>query len=1121
MRPCGLFVPVMAILFILCLPDLTHAAVNLGSGAWDDLTNNFATDIAPLIALFGEQVTKQFLSESTYLLDNIIFGMAPLGILTAVVSAIRVYGWPSMKAFIGRAQEPHGIAEAELCSSTSHDVCELWSEGGICRVFGRPRVLEFFFKPGRNDFLPKFSKSTTERQVEEPGACNLYRPVCFLSGCRCPKSLGCGEKDSDWEEVDPVAPANSPTSGEDSQTMDFAPCPNMSLNIGIRVAPLWGQIIIAALVSLLQLGFFAFAALITFDSPDLYAEGEEPAVWPFVLAVLGTAMLVSGMILCAFLIERRSRERHFVEKRDATTRKSFGEAFFTTSWMLMRHHRSTRKNGAPLDTRSAIHPKRDTVMYWLQPGDQLIGDQQFSGFSYNKTKHKYVTSLKTDLGQDQLRPHYINFVLLLALFASIIGFILQFIGLRSLHGSIALYQITATLLAAVVRALLRQRRLTPEDNKLRSLGARFVGHELDWQAIDVFINHLSWVRETEECSSTNSRENRVREVSSWRVSDEPDQTPGPLPYTGNQSVIRIASRAKETDVYCLHGFFSDVGDPGMLTMSWSDAEPSASQAIEFVRHCESAVAENPPNWVATIAHLRSRLAYITSDGMNGVQPKWDGPLRSVAQELQLAIQGLANYTLSGKVPLKNIAGHGKKGAWQDVSALVWHTTATISYTNSVGFSGEKIEVISLPMFRFEGEWKISKYKLEAILSLWASSRGQSGAPDDLNDKVLLGNEAGQRAMLSTLNLWVPAGNLKPWKTRAFSKQHSWTEAWVVEDRRILLRSASPDAAELDDWNLIAMRTKSPWIRLLAQHVFTMFFSRLADIIHKIEISEEDLLSAWGLRNAEIPTATPAVIGTPEEFRGLTNKHVDFMTKLFVQSGLGTEEEALMCIIPVLVQTEVLPGECDILKKLVRWALKLRRQTRFQAAEATLKVVLDSRNPNITKESIEGLGEVYRKAYKTGQREWALNGFAKLSQLGGFWVTEHGQREGSDSRPSERGWTFHRRFSEGETAVFRRYWELSGFLREYGQPNLETLESRLLSTPRGSVDVLAVATKTDLAVLDEAGVRTLLQRAIEAGCTELVEDILEMHEELLGSATDFGEEISKKLTEIRADSPVVS
>lgn len=45
----------------------------MDSEAWDNLVNNLATDLAPLITLFGEQVTKQYLSESVGILDTFIF----------------------------------------------------------------------------------------------------------------------------------------------------------------------------------------------------------------------------------------------------------------------------------------------------------------------------------------------------------------------------------------------------------------------------------------------------------------------------------------------------------------------------------------------------------------------------------------------------------------------------------------------------------------------------------------------------------------------------------------------------------------------------------------------------------------------------------------------------------------------------------------------------------------------------------------------------------------------------------------------------------------------------------------------------------------------------------------
>lgn len=114
---------------------------------WDDFANNLATDLGPLISLFGEEPTKQYLSETTLPEDVIIFAMAPIGILTALVSVIRVCGSPSLRAFIGRAQEGEGNAEVELQSSTSRNVGELYNNGGVARVYGTPKLLEIMFDP--------------------------------------------------------------------------------------------------------------------------------------------------------------------------------------------------------------------------------------------------------------------------------------------------------------------------------------------------------------------------------------------------------------------------------------------------------------------------------------------------------------------------------------------------------------------------------------------------------------------------------------------------------------------------------------------------------------------------------------------------------------------------------------------------------------------------------------------------------------------------------------------------------------------------------------------------------------------------------------------------------------
>ncbi|KAJ4009432.1 hypothetical protein NW766_008549 [Fusarium irregulare] len=53
--------------------------------------------------------------------------MAPIGVITIVISAIRVVGPRMLKALIGQASENVATAELEVMSSTSSEACELWN----------------------------------------------------------------------------------------------------------------------------------------------------------------------------------------------------------------------------------------------------------------------------------------------------------------------------------------------------------------------------------------------------------------------------------------------------------------------------------------------------------------------------------------------------------------------------------------------------------------------------------------------------------------------------------------------------------------------------------------------------------------------------------------------------------------------------------------------------------------------------------------------------------------------------------------------------------------------------------------------------------------------------------
>ncbi|KAF8857732.1 hypothetical protein BDZ45DRAFT_571575, partial [Acephala macrosclerotiorum] len=102
----------------------------------NDFYNNLFSDLSPLLALFGEQVTKQYMSQSIYWTGDILLSILPLGIITIVVSAIRVRGSEGMRALVGRALEPRADAALELLPSTSSEVREPWDGKRIVRLKG-------------------------------------------------------------------------------------------------------------------------------------------------------------------------------------------------------------------------------------------------------------------------------------------------------------------------------------------------------------------------------------------------------------------------------------------------------------------------------------------------------------------------------------------------------------------------------------------------------------------------------------------------------------------------------------------------------------------------------------------------------------------------------------------------------------------------------------------------------------------------------------------------------------------------------------------------------------------------------------------------------------------------
>jgi len=482
------FVSLQHSMFGLMLPMffLPQAA---DAGELDDFSNNLATDLGPVLALFGDAMTKQYLSESMSFVDFFIFAMAPIGIITAIVSVIRVCGSTALRAFVGRAQEGEGAIEAELCTSTSRDVCELFNKGGITRVLGRPKILEIILvptKPDREDKTTEIflfrdylqgSKNVPTKEwekVHEKSQPLIVKPPIQRSHARKSASTGIS---SALRRRFLSRPAN-PEAGEEHLVeqpiwqnsfaqeestrlqeptySELLANPNLSINVGIVKLPRYYFYVLAVLGFFLQAGVVVIACVLSWKL-QLGQSGEPMEFQNARIAIkrdptpimffIGTISLCSGMFWCAYLIGSSTNEDHYRRKKN---------------W------------------------KNRSRLYWIQPGKQIVGDQTFDAFAYSESIElldNYVISTKIGLKKVELRKtHILTFV---AIIITLGGYVVQFIALRGMNAYVSLAQLGATIIMSFLRGCLRMQRLRKEDNRLADIPDEIVGHELDWLAFDI------------------------------------------------------------------------------------------------------------------------------------------------------------------------------------------------------------------------------------------------------------------------------------------------------------------------------------------------------------------------------------------------------------------------------------------------------------------------------------------------------------------------------------------------------------------------------------------------------------------------------------------------------------
>ncbi|KAK4196235.1 hypothetical protein QBC40DRAFT_314022 [Triangularia verruculosa] len=360
--------------------------------AGDEFSNNLFSDLAPLLTLFGEQVTKQFLSLSLGWADNVLLAMGPLGIMTIIVSAIRVGGIKQLKAVVGRARESRSTAEQELLSSTSADVCEFWSGREIVRLIGNPQMKWLIIDRSNGELYDLQS-------AHKSG---------FISS---------QDKGSDRDLIDTVGILN-----------DAAP--NLALNVR-RATASRGELWLWAMIgTVLQVTAIVFPGVTTYRWAWVKA-GAPIAPYGYPCFVVGTLLVVVGGMGCGHVIEGITTEHNF-------------------------------KPTGSRDLQSLILQRSVTV-----------ADQHFASYAIFSSSW-----IRTSTLDNSPYESYFSVLAAASTITALVGFVIQFVGLRALHWSATILQLGITLVMTGVRAWAR-RGLAFDPVTVRILD----GHERAWLAL--------------------------------------------------------------------------------------------------------------------------------------------------------------------------------------------------------------------------------------------------------------------------------------------------------------------------------------------------------------------------------------------------------------------------------------------------------------------------------------------------------------------------------------------------------------------------------------------------------------------------------------------------------------
>jgi ankyrin repeat protein len=564
------------------------------------------------------------------------------------------------------------------------------------------------------------------------------------------------------------------------------------------------------------------------------------------LTIIGTVFVCSGIYLCAFIVGQSTKEYVF-----------------------------SRAN----------HEQKDrSIIYWVQPGPQVLGDQTFDSFCYSdgkKALRQYTTSWK--------RPKKYELAVWAAVGVTVAGFVLQFVGLRGIHSAVSVAQLGATLFMSAARGALRMERLDSDDNLFADCQDKIVGHELDWLAIHLGHEH------TRTGPGSPGSMTKVRTVCLWR-------------------------------------FSGAVFDPNNSQMIGHGSLPG----------------RNGSNLVGRIFAYRSRLAELTESPANKENPADLArnfksemvEIRSAAGQLTVAIETTFNMVFASAPQDREDWKNAKSAFLRLICSVSTTSEQPVRFEDVLGHRDRHDVYVELCRQSTDPKdaasmWKFKKgCELEAILRLWVWSMKSDLALTktlDLRNRSILGARRivswGEDPDRTVLMVWLPSKILcvdnevelkdndigdsnilwkridqpdtneprgRPMLFESLTKESLGDIpsqdtyrlfGWHVRER---VTPAHPDTEAVPIWTT---PTNSTLLSLCVQEIFAASVKSMLSVINSIGDIE--------------------IVEKYQDF-GLSNRLFSDIVDEFETAGLGSRDEGFLCILPPLVLGEFREGRTPLL-----------------------------------------------------------------------------------------------------------------------------------------------------------------------------------------------------------------